>query len=38
VQLSFELEDGIYRIYSNQNFIGIGIVKNKLLKRDVIVE
>ena len=37
VQLSFELEDGIYRIYSNQNFIGIGTVKNKLLKRDVIV-
>lgn len=37
VQLSYSNIDGIYRIYSKENFIGIGIVKNKLLKRDIIV-
>lgn len=29
--------DGIYRIYNNENFIGIGIINNKLLKRDIII-
>ena len=38
VKLSFELTDGIYKIYSNQQFIGIGIVKNKRFKRDIILE
>ena len=28
---------GIYRIYCEENFIGIGIVKNNLLKRDIII-
>lgn len=38
VMLTFKLEDGIYNIYSeNQKYIGIGIVKNKLLKRDVVI-
>ena len=37
VQLTHELEDGIYTIYSDHKFIGIGTVKNKLLKRDIIV-
>lgn len=37
VQLSDSNIDGIYRIYREENFIGIGIVKNKLLKRDIIV-
>jgi len=37
VQLTYDLEDGIYRIYSDDKFIGIGTVKNKLLKRDIIV-
>ena len=37
VQLSNSNIDGIYRIYSEENFIGIGIVKNKLLKRDIII-
>lgn len=38
VKLSFDLKDGIYKIYSNQQFIGIGIVKDKLLKRDIVIE
>ena len=37
VLLSYEFDDGLYRIYKNNNFIGLGIVKNKLLKRDVII-
>ena len=37
VKLSFDLKDGIYKIYSNQQFIGIGIVKDKLLKRDIVI-
>lgn len=37
VQLTHELEDGIYTIYSDEKFIGIGTVKNKLLKRDIVI-
>ena len=37
VKLSFDLKDGIYKIYSNQQFIGIGVVKDKLLKRDIVI-
>ena len=37
VKLSFDLKDGIYKIYSNEQFIGIGVVKDKLLKRDIVL-
>lgn len=37
VQLTYNLEDGIYKIYENQKFIGTGTVKEKLLKRDIIL-
>ena len=37
VQLTYELEDGLYRIYNNNKFIGLGIIKNKLLKRDIVI-
>lgn len=38
VKLSFNLEDGIYRVYDeNNNFIGIGSSKKKLLKREIIL-
>ena len=38
VMLTFELEEGIYNIYTHENrYLGLGIVKNRLLKRDVIV-
>lgn len=37
VKLSVELEDGLYNIYSDNKYIGLGIVKNKLLKRDVVI-
>ena len=38
VKLKTDLQDGIYRIYNQDNgFIGIGEVKDKFLKRDVII-
>ena len=37
VRLTFEKPNDIYRIYNNSQFIGLGIIKDNLLKRDVIV-
>lgn len=37
VQLTYNFEDGIYKIYCSEKFIGIGTIKNNLLKRDIIV-
>lgn len=37
VQLTRKEPDGIYKIYNNNNFIGIGLIKNNLLKRDIII-
>ena len=38
VMLTQLYDDGIYRVYCDNAFIGIGVVKNKLLKRDVVVK
>ncbi len=37
VQLTYELEDGLYRVYNNNVFIGLGIINKKLLKRDIVI-
>ena len=38
VKISFDLPDDIYKIYDEQNkFIGIGSIKNNLLKREIIL-
>ena len=37
VQLTHDLNDGLYRIYNDNKFIGLGIIKDKLLKRDVVI-
>ena len=37
VQLTWQLEEGIYKIYCEQQFIGIGTIKNNLLKRDIVI-
>lgn len=38
VKITQNQSDGIYRIYNEENiFIGIGIIKNNLLKRDIII-
>ena len=37
VKLSFEKDNGIYRIYNKEKFIGIGVINNKLLKRDIVI-
>ena len=36
VMLAYNLPDNIYRVYSNNEFIGIGIINKGLLKRDII--
>jgi len=38
VKLDQNLSNGIYRIYSNSGFIGLGVVENRQLKRDVVIE
>ena len=37
VQLTWKLEDGVYKVYTDSQFIGIGTIKNSLLKRDIIL-
>ena len=37
VKLQKNKEDDIYKIYNNTNFIGIGIIKDKMLKREIIL-
>ena len=37
VQLSRKENDGVYKIYNNNRFIGIGCLKEHLLKRDIII-
>ena len=37
VKLTQSKPDGIYKIYNNNNFVGIGIIKDNLLKRDIII-
>lgn len=37
VKLSNNKLDGLYRVYNNNVFLGLGIVSNNLLKRDVII-
>jgi tRNA pseudouridine55 synthase len=39
VKLSFDLKENLYRIYNEKkDFIGIGSVKNNLLKREIILD
>lgn len=37
VQLTFEMQNDIYRIYFKNKFIGLGIIKDNLLKRDIVL-
>lgn len=37
VKLNTANPDEIYRIYKNEQFLGIGVIKNNLLKRDIII-
>ena len=37
VMLNTDRKDDIFRIYNNDTFIGIGVVKDKILKRDIIL-
>lgn len=37
VKITVKMSDGIYRIYCEKRFIGIGVVQKELLKRDIIL-
>ena len=37
VKFTQDKPDGTYKLYNNKNFIGIGIIKDNLLKRDIII-
>lgn len=37
VKLTQKNSDGIYKIYNKNKFIGIGIIENHLLKRDIVI-
>ena len=37
VQLTVQETDGVYKVYSENKFVGIGVVNNGLLKRDIVV-
>lgn len=37
VQITVQNNDGLYKIYSEGKFIGTGVVKNRLLKRDIVL-
>lgn len=38
VKLTMKKPDGVYRVYCEEDFIGIGVVENEFLKRDIIVK
>ncbi len=38
VKLTMKKPDGVYRIYGNKKFIGVGTVQKEFLKRDIILE
>ena len=38
VKLTMKKQDGVYRVYCDQKFIGIGIVDKGFLKRDIILD
>ena len=37
VKVNVDLNDGIFRVYSENSFIGIGIVQNGKMKRDIVI-
>lgn len=37
VRITQNVKDGVYRVYTEDKFLGIGVVKEKLLKRDIII-
>ena len=38
VKLTFNVPDGVYRIYNQESFLGLGVVSDALLKRDVVID
>lgn len=38
VKLTQKFDDDVYKIYNSGKFVGIGVVKDELLKRDIVIE
>ncbi len=38
VRLTFKKPDGLYQVWCEKCFVGLGVINNELLKRDVIVK
>lgn len=38
VRLTLHIKDGVYRVYHEHRFVGLGVVEKELLKRDVVIE
>ena len=37
VKITENRQDGVYRIYNKNEFIGTGVIENKKLKRDIVL-
>ena len=37
VKLTYNKPKGVYKVYFEGKFIGIGVIENKLLKRDIVI-
>lgn len=37
MRLKYKLIDDVYKIYNNKQFIGLGVIKDEILKRDIII-
>ena len=37
VRITYKEKDGVYNIYCNKKYIGLGVIENNLLKRDVLI-
>lgn len=37
VKLTYNKPNGVYRVYNNDKFIGLGLINDNLLKRDVVI-
>lgn len=38
VKLTFKKPNGVYRIYCQNQFVGIGVLENEFLKRDIVLD
>jgi len=37
VKITYKRKDGVYNLYCDKKYIGLGVIKDNLLKRDVLI-